>query len=76
MGMYSPDELMNLAQEQYEDAFMDDVDYDAQDYEDYLSLCSDDEKPMTFEEWLLHDPNRDAAGNWIGPVAYENGWTA
>lgn len=74
MGMYSPDELMNLRSEQYEDA-LDFVDYEAEEYEEYLALCSEGEKPMTFEEWLLHDPNRDAAGNWIGPVANENGWT-
>ena len=30
--------------------------------------------------WFLKDypgiPNYDARGNWIGAVAYENGWTA
>lgn len=75
MGMYSPDELMNLRSEQYEDDMLDFVDYEAEEYEEYLALCGEGETPMTFEEWLLHDPNYDSKGNWIGPVANENGWT-
>lgn len=71
--MYSYDERMNIMRDQIEDD--DFVDYEAEEYEEYLRLCGDDEKPMTFEEWLLHDFNYDEAGNWIGPVANENGWT-
>lgn len=27
------------------------------------------------EQFVVQDPNRDANGNWIGTVQYENGWT-
>ena len=77
MGMYSPDELMNLAQEQYEDSVLDgELTEEEWDYIDYCEALGEGEEQLSFEAWQQRDQNRDAAGNWIGPVAYENGWTA
>lgn len=77
MNAYSYDERMSLAQEQYEDSvFESDLTDEEWDYIDYCELCGEDETPLSFEAWQQRDPNRDAKGNWIGPVANENGWTA
>lgn len=40
------------------------------------SSVDDDEEYARVEARFPHLANYDARGNWVGPVAHENGWAA